>query len=67
MVLVLGLTATALTAGFLVTAYCEWERKNAPRKASGYRDSDGGGDGGGLFDDLFGGDGDGDGGGDGGD
>ena len=34
MVVFLVLTATALAAGYLVNAYSEWERKNAPPVAA---------------------------------
>jgi hypothetical protein len=54
-VLVLGVASVSavLVIGYFVHVYSEWERKNAPRKASQSGGDGGGSDGG----DLFGGDG----------
>jgi hypothetical protein len=56
MVLIFGMAAMGLAAGYLIFFYSEWERKNAPqRKRDDYGDGgddssscdgDGGGDGG---------------------
>jgi hypothetical protein len=60
MVIALGVAtaATGLATGYLVFAYLEWERKNAPRKPSDDNDGDWD-ETGSLLDDFFGGDGDG--------